>query len=148
MDKIEWCERFSSGNSDLDAVNRSLLDMINGLIEIRNSEGVDFQSLSSLLSQIQHCALRHFNHEESYMEQIPEEDFSDHKEHHALFRKSLEFFCFGMYSNQDKTFLNDFCEFLKKWFVFHTTNLNEQITELYHEDQIAEIYHENASQFR
>ncbi len=144
MDKIEWCRQFNSGNSGLDTENRKLLGLINDLIEIRNSETDDLQSLSSIVSQIQHCAVGHFKHEEDYMRRISGEDFTDHKKHHDLFRNGLQLFCFGMYCDRNKTFLNDFCEFLSKWFVFHVTNLNEQIAELYHEEEIAEMYHKVA----
>lgn len=132
MDKIEWCEQFSSGISDLDAENRNLLGMINGLIEIRNAEEKDLQSLSSLLSQIQDYAFRHFGHEENYIMQVHREDFSDHKEQHTLFKKNLAFFCFGTFNNQNEASLNDFCEFLAEWFVFHTTNFDKHIAKNYH----------------
>jgi hemerythrin-like metal-binding protein len=131
MDKIEWSEQFESGIPDLDAENLDLLNMINGLIEIRNNEGKDLSRLSSLLSQMQDYALRHFNHEERYMKKVHQKDFLCHKEQHTLFKKSLAFFCFGMLRNQDNTFLDDFCKFLTKWFISHTTNFNEHISKMY-----------------
>ena len=138
MDKIEWCVQFNSGISELDAENRNLLDMINSLIEIQNAEEKDLQSLSFLLSQIQDYALRHFSHEESYMMQAHQEDFSDHKKQHIFFKKNLATFCFDMFTNQDETSLDSFCEYLAKWFVFHTANFDKHI---------AVIYHENAPKF-
>ena len=134
MDKIEWCGQFNSGISDLDTENRNLLDMINSLVEIRNAEEKDLESLSSLLSQIQDYALRHFSREEGYIMQAHQEDFSDHKEQHTLFKKNLAFFCFNMINNEGELFLDDFLEFLVKWFVFHTTNFNKHIAKIYLEN--------------
>ncbi len=134
MDKIEWCERFNSGDDRLDIENRKLLNMINNLIEIRNSTGEDPQTLSSILSQIQDFAFSHFSHEEKLLMQVSKEEFSIHKEHHILFKKNLAFFCFGLFNDQKSFSLDDFCEFLANWFVSHTTTFDSHVAKVCQEE--------------
>jgi hemerythrin-like metal-binding protein len=136
MDKVEWREKFSTGIEFLDYINRNLLDLINNLIEIRNSNQKDTQLLSSLLSQIQDFALTHFDHEEKFLTKLHREDFSEHKMQHILFKKKLAFFCFEMSNNPQETSLDEFCDFLAMWFIHHSTSFKDNITQAYRKEAL------------
>ena len=128
MNKVEWQEKYSTGVSLLDSGNRKLLDMINSLIETQNSAPEDSQAISSLLSQIQDLALTHFKNEEKYLININHKDYVDHKAEHTIFKKRLAFFCFERSNKSLEASLDEFCEFLVKWFIGHSLNSRESLT--------------------
>lgn len=127
MDKVQWREGFSTGVEFLDKASRNLLDLINEMIEIQNSDEKDSQLLSSLLSQIQDFALMHFVLEERFLMKLHQNDFSDHKAQHTLFKKKLAFFCFELSDKPQEASLDEFCEFLADWFEQHCVSSRESI---------------------
>ena len=127
MDKVKWREEFCTGVEFLDEASRNLLDLINDMIEIRNSEEKDNQHLSSLLSQIQDFALMHFVLEERFLVKLHQGDFPDHKAQHTLFKKKLAFFCYEMTNKPQEASLDEFCEFLGSWFEQHCLSSRESI---------------------
>lgn len=128
---VEWDEKYSVGNEEIDRQHKKLFEIINGLFEgIKKREGKE--SLQKALQSLIEYTQDHFATEESYFEKTNYPDTERHKQiHKELVEKvgkigkeiekgtagiSIEFLDFLVSWLQNHILLTDkkFAPFLKK----------------------------------
>lgn len=85
---ISWSETFATGVARIDEEHQKLVAMLNQLEEAIQV-GRGSKLISALVGDLRLYADRHFNHEESCMEQYRCPTAAENKEAHAHFREML-----------------------------------------------------------
>jgi len=117
MEKIIWDENFSVGVRMIDEQHKELFNMINVLIEKKDTT-VDSEAISDILMKMTKYTQYHFQTEEQYMIEYGYPDYSSHKEQHKAFRKKTVAFC--METIEKKTTIpEEILAYLKDWLSNH-----------------------------
>ena len=93
VEKIVWTSDFTVRDERMDAQHRTLVKMINELIDNENA-GVGSEFVSDLLSKMTAYALEHLRCEEELLVEIEYPQFDEHKELHKEYRLAVAKFCF------------------------------------------------------
>jgi hemerythrin len=119
MDKIEWSNMFSVGVDILDEQHKTLIGMMNQLIDTPN---VDSNSaiITDLLDGMIKYATSHFVKEEQLMGTHNYADLPSHQEQHVEFMKKTAEFCT---IEEGATVVHDFSDtvrtYLREWWINH-----------------------------
>jgi len=119
MDRIEWSDKFSVGVEVIDQQHRTLIGMMNKLIDTPN---VDSNSaiITELLDGMIKYATTHFVEEERQMSIHDYPDLPTHQEQHAVFMKKTAEFCSV---EEGAVVVHDFSEtvlmYLREWWINH-----------------------------
>lgn len=131
--KIIWNNEFSIGNSDIDAVHKSLIDIYNNMIEFNESKG-NREEFAIILSKMTEYAMKHFKKEEEYMKKMAYPKFSSHKSHHKSYIYKVSMYNIDLLG-VDPPEANEVIDFLKKWWVNHILLIDKK-----YEDYKKEIH--------
>lgn len=117
MDKIIWNDSLSVGDAIIDSQHRTILELINRLIDNRK-ETVASPLISDVLQAITTYATEHFRYEENFLEKLDYPEIAKQREEHKQFKlKVAELY--------DATYLEvaEIPEvlliFLKEWWLNH-----------------------------
>jgi hemerythrin len=119
MDKVEWSDKFSVGVAILDEQHKTLMEMINKLIDTPN---VDSNSavITDLLDGMIKYATTHFVKEENLMRRHNYPGYPSQKEQHVDFIRNTAAFC---QVEEGTLVVLDFSEsvllYLRQWWINH-----------------------------
>jgi len=117
MKKIIWNEKFTTGIIIFDQQHKKIIDLINELIELRNSK-LDHDYVNETLIKMTQYAIEHLQTEEKLMLEYDYPEYENHKLEHKEFRKKT--ISLSMEKTvYDETILNQILEYLTEWWKNH-----------------------------
>jgi hemerythrin-like metal-binding protein len=124
MRKLKWQDEYAVGVKELDDQHKSLLDIINVLIEEQQND-YDETKFSSTIAMLIHYAYTHFASEERYFEQVQLPNQKQHiLEHVDFIMKTLSL---AMKIEKDhKENQQELLQFLKDWYSLHVLGMDRQ----------------------
>ena len=133
LEKLNWSDEFSIGNTDIDTVHKSLIDIYNDLIEYVESKG-NRKEFAMILSKMTDYSLVHFKKEEEYMQKMSYPELTEHKRLHKDYIYKV-----AMYNTDllgaDPPEIKNIIKFLNKWWIDHVLNIDKK-----YEDYKKEIH--------
>jgi len=81
LEKLIWTAEFSIGNTNIDTVHKSLVDIYNDLIEYTESKRNRIE-FAMILSKMTDYSLVHFKKEEEYMQKMSYPELAEHRRFH------------------------------------------------------------------
>lgn len=125
MTCIEWEDRFSLGNAELDQHHRHLIDLLNRAYAacMLNNPRDSFTAVIAELVEYTHY---HFTAEEHSMEQCGYPGLVTQQKEHALFIEKLADFTRSLESNPNGSSIElvELTGFLADWVVLHIINVD------------------------
>ena len=119
MDRIEWSDGFSVGLEAIDEQHKTLIGMVNKLIDTPNLDS-NSAVVTELLDGMIKYATTHFVEEEKQMALHNYADLPAHQEQHVAFMKKTAEFCSV---EEGKVVVHDFSEtvlaYLREWWLNH-----------------------------
>lgn len=117
MSYMDWSNKFSVKNKEIDDQHKKLFDMINKLhssVTTDGSRAVAIEIIDGLLEYVEY----HFSTEEAYLKQNAYPKYEDHcNEHRDLAQKTVDFLM-ELKAN-DKISPSEIMLFLKDWLEHH-----------------------------
>ncbi|MBF0100372.1 MAG: hemerythrin family protein [Desulfobacterales bacterium] len=117
MTKIEWCVDYCLKIAEIDKLHIELVNMLNQLIEERQTISEESnipELLSNLIDHVRYL----FRNEESYLIQYRFPDFKEHRKQHGEFLKKT-IACRRLFSDQNISYLDSFIDDCKSWIASH-----------------------------
>ncbi|MGC9109628.1 MAG: bacteriohemerythrin [Caldimicrobium sp.] len=117
MGLIEWNENFLTGIPEIDNQHKKIFNYLNNLYEYNkiNLDNKDkIQKIQAFLESIE----RHFEYEESLIDQYNLENGEDHKREHAFFREKIKEI-FEKYGSSSYALTFEICKFVKDFYFSH-----------------------------
>lgn len=117
LNKIEWSNKLSIGNDNIDLDHKRLFVIYNDLIDLvsTNWNRVEF---ARILNDMTDYALSHFKKEEVYMQEFGFPDFAEHKKEHEAYLYKISTYNFnllGIHAPEPQEVL----DFLEAWWQSH-----------------------------
>jgi len=120
MVHIQWKDRYNINFMEIDDQHKSLLEILNELIDLVGERG-DPEVVTGIFHRLCQYALTHFATEEAYMAAGNYPLLEKHKgEHGAFIQKLLELN--QAYDPSDPHLLEETLDFLKSWYLSHILN--------------------------
>jgi hemerythrin len=133
LEKLNWTDEFSIGNTNIDTVHKSLIDIYNNLIKYAESKR-NRKEFAMILSKMTDYSLVHFKKEEEYMQKMSYPELTEHKRLHkdyiykvAMYNADL----LGINPPEIKEIIN----FIYIWWVDHILKIDKK-----YEDYKKEIH--------
>lgn len=133
LEKINWTDKYSIGNTKIDSVHKKLIDIYNEMVEFVKS-GQDRETFAIILSEMTDYSLVHFKREEEYMNKMAYPKLSEHKRYHRDYVYKVAMYNVGLASNDPPT-ISEIIDFLEKWWIHHILEIDIQ-----YENYKAEIH--------
>ncbi|WP_421903566.1 bacteriohemerythrin [Maridesulfovibrio sp.] len=89
MTRIEWHDGLNLGIEEIDEQHRSLIGMVNDVLEAFE-KGEKDTAVDRMLGQLHEYTVLHFNAEEKYMEKIEYPHIQEHRQLHAKLKGSVK----------------------------------------------------------
>ena len=124
MVHIQWKDRYSINFMEIDDQHKSLLAVLNELIDLVG-ERADPAVVSRLFSQLCQYALTHFATEEAYLAAANYPRLGQQQTEHGIFIQKL-IDLNQSYDPEDLHLLKETHDFLKDWFVSHIMDSDMQ----------------------
>lgn len=121
---VAWKERYKVNHPLIDSQHQKLVSIINELVRIstRRSPGA---TVAELFKELIDYARTHFKTEETLLEAVDYPYLSQQKEAHRAYISKL-ISLNEHYDAEDETMLNEMILFLKKWYVNHIMQMDQQ----------------------
>jgi len=133
LEKLIWTDELSIGNTDIDIVHKSLVNIYNDLIEYAESKR-NRKEFAMILSKMTNYSLVHFKKEEEYMQKFSYPELTEHRRLHidyiykvAMYNANL----LGINPPEIKEVIN----FIGNWWVDHILKIDKK-----YEDYKKEIH--------
>jgi hemerythrin len=120
MVHLQWKDRYNINFMEIDEQHRSLLVVLNELIDLVGERG-DPEVVGDIFRRLCQYALIHFATEEAYMEAGKYPLLAQHKAEHGAFIEKL-IALNQTYDPTDPHLLEDTLDFLKQWYISHILN--------------------------
>ena len=123
MEIIEWEDKFSIGNDDIDSQHKGLFEILNSIVR-DTFPNVRSPVLEALFKKFEEYADKHFSFEQDYMKQIDYPGYEVQVKQHEYYMKKL-----SDLMNDRFTVPHDLHDFLRMWLVNHVLKCDGQIRE-------------------
>lgn len=120
MVHIQWKDRYNINFMEIDEQHRSLLDMLNELVDLLGRQA-DPEVVADIFHRLCQYALTHFATEEAYMEAGHYPHLAQHKAEHGAFIQRL-IQLNQTYDPDDAQLVDETLGFLKDWYLAHILN--------------------------
>jgi hemerythrin len=117
MEKITWTDDYSVGNQDMDIQHKKIINMINALIDARNSSAQP-SSLHQALYDMFRYSKGHLYDEERLLRKIAFDDLEQHVQKHEEYIEKMALLSYSASFDESETFEN-LIVFLKDWWEKH-----------------------------
>ena len=119
MPYFVWKESFNTGNSEIDAQHRSIVDKINALHDCHGQ--ADREVVAGIIAELTRYTIEHFLLEEEMFDRVDYPESNSHRRQHELFREKLA--ALGHDFDLGRSgIVGDILQFLKEWFTNHILN--------------------------
>lgn len=125
MFSIEWAKKYSTGIAFLDIGNEHFAETSNQLLQILQSHAECDSHQDLILSIIAH-AQDHFKCEEAFLRNFNLDELEEHCQQHSIFLDNLKEFS-GNLSKENREAKVQLCQFIRDWYVFHVTHMDQHI---------------------
>lgn len=130
--KYQFTEACLVGVEEIDNEHKELFRLIEEAHNLIENELIEdkYDHIQSIIAQLKNYAATHFEHEETYMENIRHPELEHQKRQHAFFTHRMhELDITGMSEDQEKT-LDEILIFLLKWLYRHIISCDSMIGKL------------------
>ena len=118
METIQWSERISVNNYDIDNQHKYLIQLTNNLILNSNAK-VNSAIIGETLTKLYKYIKEHFKDEEALLEKFNYPKLEEHKKEHRKFVLRIAGFCKDVYDRKS-TVTEEMISFLVVWLLNHT----------------------------
>lgn len=125
MQEIVWKEEFSVRNAEIDKQHKQLFDILNKLIESKESS-VNSKIIADTLTEMVNYAREHFKTEEMFMADYGYPEFEFHKRSHKEFIKNTGLMSLRIMEG-DKNIPEEMLNYLKNWLVNHILDEDKKL---------------------
>ncbi len=138
-EKLHWTPSMSVGVDKIDYQHKELFCLVNDLIDLVG-EGRDAESFAVAFEFLESYVVEHFGEEERYMEIFSSPGAKEHKEQHAIFKKTLE----NMEERFDEfgataPFLKILQSQLAAWIMTHVKNVDRMLGDFLKDKDIESV---------
>lgn len=123
MEIIEWQDKFSVGNDEIDSQHKGLFEILNSIVR-DHYPNVRSPKLDELFKKFEEYADKHFSFEQEYMKQIDYPCYETQISQHEYYMNKL-----SELMRDEFTVPNDVHNFLRNWLVNHVLKCDGQIRE-------------------
>lgn len=113
VEKIIWSKEFSIGNEKIDSEHKTLFEIYNNLLDIKNRE-----EFARILTKMTDYGLMHFKKEEAYMEELLYPKLLVHKNFHRDYIYRVAMYNVDLLSTNPPD-PKEILKFLRKWWTYH-----------------------------
>ncbi len=117
IEKIDWSDELSIGNINIDKDHKKLIDILNELIDICQTDK-NWTKFAKVLSDMTDYSLIHFKKEEDYMEQFFYQGYASHKKMHMEYIYKVAMFNMN-FSRVKSSNPEEVVTFLHNWWLNH-----------------------------
>lgn len=124
---IEWEDRFSVGNMQVDAEHKTLLGMLSTLQElsISASEGIDvYDDIIEAIDALRNYTVVHFKNEEELFKNTGYSDEGVHIFQHKLFIKKIQAIDISAIDHRQLDFIKQLVSELLEWVLNHVLHVD------------------------
>lgn len=115
---MQWSDRFSVGNKELDFQHLKLINLLNRLILISATQSIHSEIIKSILDEMTTYAHVHFKTEERLMEAYNYPGMKEHKKQHLDFQvKTIEVYEETEHNAEENA--EDLLNYLTNWWTHH-----------------------------
>lgn len=118
---VTFTEDCIIGIEEIDNEHRHLFDLINQGMDMLENHGDSYDEIKTLVMELEDYAQVHFEHEESYMEQICDQELINQRVQHAIFRNRVRTWSFTEIESveEQKRLMREMMEYMTKWLYNH-----------------------------
>lgn len=127
MDIIEWNEKFSVGNYNIDEQHKELIKIINEVTTVIREKQYTFSNLLSIVCKLDDYVIQHFQYEEKFMEANHIEGKEKHIKEHDFARQKMDSLNVLEQENFEEKFFFDTLGWLCNWLVNHIMNTDKML---------------------
>lgn len=135
FERINWTNKFSIGNTEIDGAHKKLIDIYNEMEEFVRSKQTS-REFARILSEMTDYSLTHFKREEEYMHKMAYPKLPEHEKYHRDYIFKVATYNNDLASNNSLC-LSEIMKFLEVWWVHHILEIDIQ-----YENYKAEIHSE------
>lgn len=116
----QFTEDCMVGIKEIDEEHAKLFELINQAEEMAKNGENSYAAAQTLIGQLGEYAVTHFAHEESYMEQIHDQELERQKKEHALFKEKVNSYKLEELPEADGgKVMKELLSFMAKWLYGH-----------------------------
>jgi hemerythrin len=116
----QFTEDCMVGIKEIDEEHAKLFELINQAEEMAKNGENSYAAAQTLIGQLREYAVTHFAHEESYMEQIHDQELERQKKEHALFKEKVNSYKLEELPEADGgKVMKELLSFMAKWLYGH-----------------------------
>ena len=119
---ITWKEFYSVGCRELDDQHKQILEIINDLYSLLQSNEAEPVAVEGLLDRLVQYVVDHFQCEEEWMKESGYPELAEHKSHHERLSEKTLALCHRIDADTGHELLG----FLKQWWVDHICGADKQ----------------------
>lgn len=127
MPLIQWSEAFSVGNTQIDQEHKKLVDLINKLHQAMK-EGKAKSQIGTILTELVHYTMTHFDNEEALMLKAGYPDMVTHKKLHLELKTQVQELL-KKHNSGSITLGIETANFLKDWLQKHILEADKKYKE-------------------
>ncbi len=122
LEKINWTDDLSIGNTNIDNEHKQLIEICNELVNLSelNRNRVEF---AKILSKLIDYSLKHFRKEETYMYAFGYPKSTEHIQYHKDFKYKVTTYYDELFRS-DPPELIEITTFIKEWWVNHISHVD------------------------
>ncbi len=127
----EMKDEYLIGIEAIDKEHRRLFEIAEETYQLRNQEFLvdKYDQVRQILGELRDYTIKHFEHEEAYMESIHYKKMFTQKMQHNAFREKLEDWNLDCIDETSDGMIDEILEYLTNWLVNHILETDRQIAE-------------------
>ena len=133
LEKLIWTDEFSIGNTNIDTVHKSLIDIYNNLIKYAESKR-NRKEFAMILSKMTDYSLVHFKKEEEYMQKMSYPELTEHRRLHKDYIYKVAMYNADLLGNNPPA-INETINYIYIWWADHILKIDKK-----YEDYKKEIH--------
>lgn len=127
MNIIEWNEKFSVGNYEVDEQHKELIKIINEVIVTIKEKQYTFSNLLSVVCKLDDYISEHFKYEEQLMHKYNIQGKENHISEHDFARQKMNSLNVIEQENFEEKFFFDTLGWLSNWLINHIMSTDKML---------------------
>ena len=125
----EFKEEYITGIASVDTEHRRLFEIADEAYQLTKEELLvdKYDQVRHILGELKDYALKHFEHEEAYMESINYKHMFIQKVQHDQFREKINDMNLEHFDENTEKLLSEILEYLTNWLINHILEHDKQI---------------------
>jgi len=131
-----WKKSWNVDIPSIDNQHVNMIKAINALEGFLGEKRIHFD-INKLIRALSKYTKVHFSHEEIMMKQVEFPMYDEHKQEHLDFKEKLLIFeTQALNKDIPDQVIQDFCDYLNRWLVFHILNSDRKYVDIFKQHQL------------